>query len=98
MRSGRSGRRSPARSSREQSLAGGDPGATILRPGALAKLDKAPASKVGDSRFESWVPRSTARVHARLLIPPPVRHRQSRRVAQLLDRRSLLDVAVGAAL
>ena len=27
-------------------------------PGALAKLDKAPASKVGDSRFESWVPRS----------------------------------------
>jgi hypothetical protein len=25
--------------------------------GALAKLAKAPASKVGDSRFESWVPR-----------------------------------------
>ena len=26
--------------------------------GALAKLDKAPVSKTGDSRFESWVPRS----------------------------------------
>ena len=26
-------------------------------PGALAKLAKAPASKAGDSRFESWVPR-----------------------------------------
>ena len=27
------------------------------RLGALAKLDKAPVSKTGDSRFESWVPR-----------------------------------------
>ena len=31
--------------------------ATISGDGALAKLAKAPASKVGDSRFESWVPR-----------------------------------------
>ena len=29
--------------------------------GALAKLDKAPVSKTGDSRFESWVPRSESR-------------------------------------
>ena len=35
-----------------------DPGLGFVRPGALAKLAKAPASKVGDSRFESWVPRS----------------------------------------
>jgi hypothetical protein len=28
-------------------------------PGALAKLDKAPVSKTGDSRFEPWVPRWT---------------------------------------
>jgi hypothetical protein len=26
-------------------------------PGAVAKLDKAPVSKTGDSRFESWLPR-----------------------------------------
>ena len=25
--------------------------------GAVAKLDKAPVSKTGDSRFESWLPR-----------------------------------------
>src|SRR3989442_1692448 len=29
--------------------------------GALAKLAKAPVSKTGDSRFESWVPRPFAR-------------------------------------
>ena len=28
------------------------------RHGAVAKLDKAPVSKTGDSRFESWLPRS----------------------------------------
>lgn len=26
--------------------------------GAVAKLAKAPVSKTGDSRFESWLPRS----------------------------------------
>ena len=31
--------------------------ATIRLPGAVAKLDKAPVSKTGDSRFESWLPR-----------------------------------------
>src|SRR5262249_40171489 len=33
------------------------PRATIPGRGALAKLAKAPVSKTGDSRFQSWVPR-----------------------------------------
>jgi hypothetical protein len=41
----------------DQALAEAASRATIRPLGALAKLDKAPASKVGDSRFESWVPR-----------------------------------------
>jgi hypothetical protein len=31
---------------------------TIRRRGAVAQLAKAPVSKTGDSRFESWLPRS----------------------------------------
>src|SRR5262249_46519914 len=41
--------------------AGDNRAARICPPGALAKLDKAPVSKTGDSRFESWVPRYPAR-------------------------------------
>ena len=43
---------------REVASLWGGPGLGFVRGGALAKLAKAPASKVGDSRFESWVPRS----------------------------------------
>ncbi len=39
--------------------------ATIARPGAVAKLAKAPVSKTGDSRFESWLPRSGAPARGR---------------------------------
>ena len=50
--------REPALAEPGQAVAAEAARVTIRRPGALAKLDKAPASKVGDSRFESWVPRS----------------------------------------
>ena len=48
----------PRTSGRTEALAADARGLRFVRPGALAKLAKAPASKVGDSRFESWVPRS----------------------------------------
>ena len=56
--SGDRDRREPALTEPGQAVAAAAARVTIRRPGALAKLDKAPASKVGDSRFESWVPRS----------------------------------------
>ena len=53
--------------------------------GAVAKLDKAPVSKTGDSRFESWLPRS----HRNSAADPGFRAQRA------LQRRVIFDVWPG---
>ena len=57
-----------------QEVGVGPPGLRFCGHGALAKLAKAPVSKTGDSRFESWVPRYRPLVSG-LFIPAPSRAR-----------------------
>ena len=68
------------------------PAGTICLWGALAKLAKAPVSKTGDSRFESWVPRAESRPQrAGFVVLGRVRLRR----ADLDDRHDLARVDPG---
>src|SRR5829696_4348338 len=67
--------------------------------GALAKLDKAPVSKTGDSRFESWVPRlSNPAPRAGFVVSWALQRPSSKRATQRTDapRRSRRSTRSGS--
>jgi hypothetical protein len=115
---GEIGRHAGFRCRCSKELGGSNPSARIALPspggarydprpsGAVAQLAKAPVSKTGDSRFESWLPRyvnpfpnrsqlgSLGKLNPGLVEAIPARSRSPIRFARQRQRQARLKVAV----